>query len=102
LEAARGKFVIEPSHIAAMSQGSSADVTIRESLAEGIKLGMLLAAGLALISAACAAVTIRPNDRRVITATERGPRNIGETPQQLGKPLATAAMPIGIPEGTCA
>jgi hypothetical protein len=71
LEAGRGKFVIEQSRIAALSQGSSAQATIRESLAEGIKLGMLLAAGLALISAACAALTIRPNGSRVTTATER-------------------------------
>jgi EmrB/QacA subfamily drug resistance transporter len=84
LEAARGKFVIEPTRIAAPSQGSSAEAAIRESLAEGIKLGMLLAAGLALISAACAAVTVRPNASRVITASERGPRKIGEAPQQLG------------------
>ena len=71
LEAGRGKFVIEQSRIPALSQGSSAQATIRESLAEGIKLGMLLAAGLALISAACAALTIRPNGSRVTTATER-------------------------------
>jgi EmrB/QacA subfamily drug resistance transporter len=59
---ARGKFVSEPS---ATAQGEDdrrlAEAVIKQSLADSIRIVMLLAAALALAGAGCAAVTIPPN-----------------------------------------
>ena len=45
-----------------------AEAVVKESLAEGIDIAMLLAAALALASAAAAAFTVRPNEGRRIAA----------------------------------
>jgi EmrB/QacA subfamily drug resistance transporter len=62
LETARGKFVIDAG--LAMLQGEErafAESLIKQSLAESIRLVMWLAAAVALLGAACAAFTIRPD-----------------------------------------
>ena len=60
IERARGTFVIETSSIGrSEEQRLQAEATIKGSLSHAIHLAMLLAAGLALAGAACAAFTIR-------------------------------------------
>jgi EmrB/QacA subfamily drug resistance transporter len=69
IESARGKFVIDPS--LTMPLGADrplAEAVVKESLAEGIGLAMLLAAALALASAAAGAFTVRPSEGRQIAA----------------------------------
>jgi hypothetical protein len=67
IESARGTFVID----ASLTNSLGADrpiveAAVKASLADGIRISMLLAAALALASAACAEVTIRPNEGRRI------------------------------------
>jgi len=57
--AARGKFAADPT-ILQGDERQTATIIIKESLAEAIRLVMLLAAALALASAICSALTIRP------------------------------------------
>jgi EmrB/QacA subfamily drug resistance transporter len=60
IERARGTFVIETSSIGRSEEHRlQAEATIKGSLSHAIHLAMLLAAGLALAGAACAAFTIR-------------------------------------------
>jgi len=63
LTAARGKFVVDGG--VAQLQGADrvlAESLIRQSLADGIRIVMWLAAALALASAACAALMIAPEE----------------------------------------
>ena len=61
VENARGKFAIDVGSASAPgSDRAIAEATIKESLAESIRLVMGLAAALALAGAACAAFTIPP------------------------------------------
>lgn len=67
IEGARGTFVID----ASLTNSLGADrpiveAALKASLADGIRISMLLAAVLALASAACAEFTIRPNEGRRI------------------------------------
>lgn len=67
IESARGNFVID----AALTTSLGADrpiveAIVKASLADGIRIAMLLAAALALASAACAEFTIRPSEGRRI------------------------------------
>ena len=67
IESARGTFVID----ASLTNSLGADrpiveAALKASLADGIRISMLLAAVLALASAACAEFTIRPNVGRRI------------------------------------
>jgi EmrB/QacA subfamily drug resistance transporter len=67
IESARGTFVIDPS----LTTGLGADrpiveAIVKASLAEGIRIAMLLAAALALASAACAEFTTRSGEHRRI------------------------------------
>jgi MFS family permease len=55
---ARGKFVLEPGTTAQGEDRRLAEAAIKQSLADSIRLVMLLAAALALAGAACAAATI--------------------------------------------
>ena len=67
IEGARGKFVIDRALTTALGPDRPvAEAIVKESLAEGIHIGMLLAAGLALASAACAVFTVHPNNSRSI------------------------------------
>ncbi len=68
VETARGKFMIDPGQTTA-SAGDRliADTVVKESLAEGIRASMLLAALLALASAGCAALTIRSRKDEPVT-----------------------------------
>ncbi len=69
VEGARGKFVIEPA--LATVQGEDRRVTeaiVRDSLADSIRLAMLLAAALALAGAVCAALAIGPDKSRASRA----------------------------------
>jgi EmrB/QacA subfamily drug resistance transporter len=60
VEAARGKFVTDAGlPISAGEDREIANAIIKESLADSIRAVMLLAAALALLGAACAALTIR-------------------------------------------
>jgi EmrB/QacA subfamily drug resistance transporter len=67
IESARGKFVIDPSLTTALGVDRPiVEAIVKASLAEGIRIGMLLAAALALASAACAAFTTRAHeDQRI-------------------------------------
>lgn len=70
IESARGKFVIDPSQ--ATSAGAdlpAAEVVVKNSLAEGIRVAMLLAAALALASAAVAALTIRTDAQKNVNSS---------------------------------
>jgi hypothetical protein len=74
VEAARGKFVIEPA-LAAV-QGDDRRLTeriVRDALAESIRLAMLLAAALALAGAVCAALTIAPTAAGRVAPPGDGP-----------------------------
>jgi EmrB/QacA subfamily drug resistance transporter len=74
VEAARGKFVIEPA-LAAV-QGDDRRLTeriVRDALAESIRLAMLLAATLALAGAVCAALTIAPTATGRVAPPGDGP-----------------------------
>jgi hypothetical protein len=48
------------------------EAIMKESLAEGIRLAMLLAATLALAGAACAVFTIRPGGSRPVMVRRHG------------------------------
>src|SRR5258707_5274653 len=62
IESTRGKFVIDPSLTTPLGADRPlAEAVVKESLAEGIGIAMLLAAALALASAAVAAFTVRPS-----------------------------------------
>jgi ABC-type enterobactin transport system permease subunit len=74
VEAARGKFVIEPALTAV--QGDDRRLTeriVRDALAESIRLAMLLAAALALAGAVCAALTIAPTATGRVAPPGDGP-----------------------------
>lgn len=62
--AARGKFAAEPVALQG-DERQAATVIVKESLAGAIRLVMLLAAALALASAVCSALTIRPEKKPV-------------------------------------
>jgi hypothetical protein len=64
IESAHGKFVIDAS--LTTSLGADRPIIVKASLADGIRIAMLLAAALALASAACAEFTIRPSEGRRI------------------------------------
>jgi EmrB/QacA subfamily drug resistance transporter len=67
IESARGRFVIDSSLTVDLGADRSiVKAIIKASLAQGIRMAMLLAAALALVSAACAALTIRPVEGRPI------------------------------------
>jgi MFS family permease len=67
IESARGKFVIDPSLLTALATDRAvAEGVVKESLATGIRMTMLLAAALALASAVVAAFTVRPSESRQI------------------------------------
>ena len=67
IESTRGRFVIDSSLTTALGADRSAvEAIVKTSLAEGIRIAMLLAAALALVSAACAEFTIRPGEGRRI------------------------------------
>jgi hypothetical protein len=67
IESARGKFVIDASLTTSLGvDGPIVEAAVKASLADGIRISMLLAAALALASAACAEFTIRPNEGRRI------------------------------------
>jgi hypothetical protein len=67
IESARGSFVIDsPVTTALEADRSVVEAIVKTSLAEGIRIAMLLAAALALASAACAALTIRRGEGRRI------------------------------------
>ena len=60
IERAHGTFVIEPSLTNGLGDDRLlAEATVKNALAEGIRLALLLAAALSLAGAACAALTIR-------------------------------------------
>jgi EmrB/QacA subfamily drug resistance transporter len=60
IEGARGKFVSDARMTVQGEERRLAEAAVKSSLAESIRLIMLLAAALALAGAACAAVMIRP------------------------------------------
>jgi len=65
VEGARGKFVTAP--VLAVVQGDDrriAEAIVKGSLADSIRLVMLLAAALALGGACCAAIGFRPDSDR--------------------------------------
>jgi EmrB/QacA subfamily drug resistance transporter len=67
IESARGKFVIDASLTTSLGVDRPiVEAAVKASLADGIRISMLLAAALALASAACAEFTIRPNEGRRI------------------------------------
>jgi MFS family permease len=63
IESARGNFVIDASLTTALSADRPiVEAAVKASLADGIRIAMLLAVALALASAACAEFTIRPSE----------------------------------------
>ena len=67
IESARGRFVIDSSLTTALGADRlTVEAIVKTSLAEGIRIAMLLAAALALVSAACAEFTLRPGEGRRI------------------------------------
>jgi Major Facilitator Superfamily len=67
IESARGKFVIDPSLTSPLGTDRPiAEAIVKESLAIGIRMTMLLAAALVLASAAVAAFTVRASESRQI------------------------------------
>jgi hypothetical protein len=63
IERAHGTFVIEPSLTNGLGEERLlAEATVKNALAEGIRLALLLAAALSLAGAACAAFTIRADE----------------------------------------
>ena len=69
IESARGKYVIDPSLMTPLGADRPlAEAVVRESLAEGIGIAMLLAAALALASAVAAAFTVHPSEGPQIAA----------------------------------
>jgi EmrB/QacA subfamily drug resistance transporter len=67
IESARGKFVVDPSLTSPLGTDRPiAEAIVKESLAMGIRMTMLLAAALALASAVVAAFTVRPSESRQI------------------------------------
>jgi len=60
--AARGNFAAEPTALQGNDR-EAATAAVKDSLAGAIRLVMLLAAALALASAACSALTIRPEKK---------------------------------------
>jgi MFS family permease len=67
IESARGKFVIDPSLTSPLGTDRPiAEAIVKESLAMGIRMTMLLAAALALASAVVAAFTVHPSKSRQI------------------------------------
>jgi MFS family permease len=72
IERAHGNFVIaSPS---SDEDRTMAGAIVRQSLADGIRLAMLLAAALALLGAVTAALTISPSSPRGKASTDRDPR----------------------------
>ena len=68
IESARDKFVIDPLLITTLGADRPiAEAVVKESLAVGVRIAMLLAAALALASAAVAAFTVGPSEGRQIT-----------------------------------
>lgn len=61
IESARGKFTADAPGSAQSDDQRRAAAITTDALADGIRLVMLVAAGLALLSALCAAAMIRPN-----------------------------------------
>jgi EmrB/QacA subfamily drug resistance transporter len=69
IESARGKLVIDTSLTTVLGADRPiVEAVVRESLAQGIGIAMLLAAALALASAVAAAFTVRPSEGRQIAA----------------------------------
>jgi hypothetical protein len=67
IESARGKFVIDDSLTTSLGADRPiVEAIVKASLADGIRVAMVLAAILALASAACAEFTIRPSEGRRI------------------------------------
>ena len=65
LARAHGTFVVEPSVTSGLGEDRPiAEAAVKKALAHGIRLAMLLAAGLSLAAAACAALAIRGDDGR--------------------------------------
>jgi len=65
IQAARGKFVVEPALAGVQGEDrQTAEAIIRQSLATSVRVAMALAAGLALAGAATAAFTIRSGSDR--------------------------------------
>jgi MFS family permease len=67
IESARGSFVMDASLMTSLgAERPIVEAIVKASLADGIRIAMLLAAALALASAACAELTIRPSEGRRI------------------------------------
>jgi MFS family permease len=67
IESAHGSFVMDASLTTSLgAERPIVEAIVKASLADGIRIAMLLAAALALASAACAELTIRPSEGRRI------------------------------------
>jgi MFS-type transporter involved in bile tolerance (Atg22 family) len=65
IERSHGNFVIEPTLTSEMGEDQAiAEAIVKDSLAKGIRIAMLLAAAVALAGALCAALTIRTSKVR--------------------------------------